>query len=195
MLFLKRFWEPIARGEITVTFRRWKAQQVLAGRRYRTAAGIIEIESVSLWSEDNITDTDAQQSGHADARSLLADLPVRPGLPLYRIQFHVVEDPDPRAELAARADLTAAEAVEISRRLQRLDRASPHGPWTMSVLEMIESHPGTRAPDLAAHFGRETQPFKTDVRKLKNLGLTLSLKIGYRLSPRGEAYLATIRSV
>jgi hypothetical protein len=65
----------------------------------------------------------------------------------------------------------------------------------MAVLEMIENHPGTRAPDLAAHFGRETQPFKTDVRKLKNLALTLSLKIGYRLSPRGEAYLATIRSV
>jgi len=106
MLFLKRFWEPIARGEITVTFRRWKAQQVLAGRRYRTAAGIIQIESVSLWAEDNITDIDAQQAGHADARSLLADLPVRPGLPLYRIQFHVVDDPDPRAA-PTRPGLTA----------------------------------------------------------------------------------------
>ena len=59
---------------------------------------------------------------------------------------------------------------------------------------MIESHPGRRAPDLAAHFGREVQPFKTDVRKLKNLGLTLSLTVGYRLSPRGEAYLSTVRS-
>ena len=40
-----------------------------------------------------------------------------------------------------------------------------------------------RAGDLAASVGRETQPFKTDVRKLKNLGLTLSLDVGYRLSP------------
>ena len=39
-------------------------------------------------------------------------------------------------------------------------------------------------------FGRETLPFKIDVRKLKNLGLTISLPIGYELSPRGEAYLA-----
>ena len=38
-------------------------------------------------------------------------------------------------------------------------------------------------------LGRETAPFKLDVRKLKNLGLTLSFRIGYRLSPRGEAYL------
>ena len=41
----------------------------------------------------------------------------------------------------------------------------------------------------AAGFGRETLPFKTDVRKLKNLGLTDSLEVGYRLSPRGRAYL------
>jgi len=193
MLFLKRFWEPIARGEVTVTFRRWKAQQVLTGRRYRTAAGIIEIESVSICAEESITDADSRRAGHEDAQALIADLLVRPGLPLYRIEFHVVDDPDPRAELAARTDLTPADTAEISRRLERLDRASPHGPWTMPVLEMIENHPGRRAPDLAAHFGRETQPFKTDVRKLKNLGLTLSLRIGYRLSPRGEAYLSAIR--
>jgi hypothetical protein len=32
-------------------------------------------------------------------------------------------------------------------------------------------------------------PFKLDVRKLKELGLTESLPIGYRLSPRGETVL------
>jgi hypothetical protein len=45
-----------------------------------------------------------------------------------------------------------------------------------------------RAPDLAASFGRETQPFKIDVRKLKALGLTESLTVGYRISPRGQAF-------
>ena len=44
-----------------------------------------------------------------------------------------------------------------------------------------------RAPDLAAQVGRETADFKKDVRKLKELGLTESLDIGYRLSPRGQA--------
>ena len=37
--------------------------------------------------------------------------------------------------------------------------------------------------------GRERHPFKTDVRKLKELGLTESLEVGYRLSPRGRALL------
>jgi hypothetical protein len=45
-----------------------------------------------------------------------------------------------------------------------------------------------RAGDLAVELGREREPFKIDVRKLKNLGLTTSLEVGYRLSPRGEAY-------
>ncbi|HKX74885.1 MAG TPA: hypothetical protein VJR05_05795, partial [Acidimicrobiia bacterium] len=134
-------------------------------------------------------DAEAVMAGHPDATALLADLPERPGLPIYRISFHLVDEPDPRAELAANDQLTASDLAEIQKRLDRLDRASSHGPWTRQVLEAIASHPGRRAPDLAAMFGRETQSFKTDVRKLKNLGLTLSLKVGYRISPRGAAYL------
>jgi hypothetical protein len=61
------------------------------------------------------------------------------------------------------------------------------------VLEAIRERPGVRAPDLAASFGRETRPFKADVRKLKELGLTESLPVGYRLSPRGEAVLQAER--
>ena len=57
-------------------------------------------------------------------------------------------------------------------------------------LALIAERPAVRAGDLAESLGRERLSFKADVRKLKNLGLTLSLEIGYRLSPRGEAYLA-----
>lgn len=46
-----------------------------------------------------------------------------------------------------------------------------------------------RAGDPAADLGRERLEFKADVRKLKRLGLTESLEIGYRLSTRGRAYL------
>lgn len=48
-----------------------------------------------------------------------------------------------------------------------------------------------RAGDLAESLGRERAPFKLDVRKLKNLGLTISLTVGDRISPRGRAYLDT----
>ena len=78
---------------------------------------------------------------------------------------------------------------EIDRRLDRLDAASPTGAWTRATLGLIARKPAVRAGDLAAELGRERLPFKADVRKLKRLGLTESLDVGYRLSPRGRAYL------
>jgi hypothetical protein len=193
-LFQGRFWPLIADGSVTVTFRRWKRRQVIAGHRYRTGHRIvgrmmIEVDDVREVDPSEITNTDARRAGFPDAATLVGQLRGDPELPVFRIAFHVVDEPDARSVLAASAALTVDDREEIDRRLDRLDRASSHGPWTRAVLEVIAPRPATRAADLAAGFGRETQPFKTDVRKLKNLGLTESLEVGYRLSPRGAAYL------
>jgi hypothetical protein len=199
VLFQARFWALIADGSVTVTFRRWKRRQVVAGHRYRTGHRIvgrmmIEVDDVAEVDPESITDADARRAGFVDAAALVGQLRGDPGLPVYRIAFHVVDEPDPRSVLAATDELSGDERAEIDRRLDRLDRASSHGAWTRAVLEVIAAQPATRAADLAAGFGRETQPFKTDVRKLKNLGLTESLEVGYRLSPRGEAYLGGERA-
>ena len=82
---------------------------------------------------------------------------------------------------------TPPRSPPINARLDRLDAASSSGPWTRETLDLIDLNGGVRAPELAAQVGRETQDFKKDVRKLKELGLTESLAIGYLLSPRGEA--------
>ena len=60
-------------------------------------------------------------------------------------------------------------------------------------MRLIERMPAIRAGDLADEVGRERLAFKADVRKLKNLGLTISLGVGYELSPRGHAYLDRTR--
>jgi hypothetical protein len=190
VLFEQRFWEPIARGEVTVTFRRWKRRQVVPGRRYRTAGGIVEVDALDVIDVADISDADARASGHADAAAVVADLRGTPELDLFRVRFHLVDEPDPRAALAADDRLDADALAELDRRLDRLDAASRHGAWTRPTLACIAAHPGVRAGDLADELGRERLPFKADVRKLKHLGLTLSLEVGYRLSPRGEAYLA-----
>jgi hypothetical protein len=190
MLFEQRFWSGIRDGSITLTFRRWKRLQVIAGNNYRTPAGIVRVERVGIVDPAAITNAEARRCGFTDAATLRSQLRGTDDLPVYRIAFHAVHDPDPRDELANNATLNEDDVAELDRRLARLDRASSHGPWTTVVLELIEARPATRAPDLAASLGRETQPFKLDVRKLKNLGLTISLERGYRLSPRGEAYLA-----
>ena len=187
-----RFRDAVASGTVTQTFRRWKRPQVLPGRTYRTAAGRIVVDAIDVVDPARITATDARRAGFETRAALLAELRGTDDMPTYRIRFHAADGPDPRAELAAGNTLDASEVEAIRTRLGRLDRASSHGPWTINVLRAIAARPATRAADLAASFGRETQPFKLDVRKLKNLGLTLSLEVGYRLSPRGEAYLTAI---
>ncbi len=193
MLFEQRFWSSIADGSVTLTFRRWKRRQAVAGRRYRTGAGLIEVDGVDVVKTASITGAEAKRAGYSSAKALIADLRGTPDLDLYRVSFHAVEEPDPRETLADTADLSPADITAIDVRLARLDRASSHGAWTRAVLELIEARPAVRAGDLADQLGRERLPFKVDVRKLKNLGLTLSLDVGYRLSPRGEAFLRASR--
>ena len=179
----------IVDGEIDLVFRRQRRRTVKAGGTLRTSVGVIAIAAVEEVTEDDITDADARRAGFDDRAALLGML--KPDGQLYRFTVHHAGD-DPRIALRNAADLTADDVEDIHRRLQRLDAASSHGPWTYQTLQLIVEQPETRAPDLAASMGRETQPFKTDVRKLKNLGLTESLPVGYRISPRGAAYLRHI---
>lgn len=144
--------------------------------------------AVDVVEPESIDDQDARRAGYASAAELAADLRGDQTLPLYRIEFRAVHAPDPRDVLAADDRLTGADVTEIDRRLERLDRTSSSGPWTDATLAAIAARPATRAADLAVDLGRERLAFKRDVRKLKALGLTLSLEVGYRLSPRGQAY-------
>ena len=115
-------------------------------------------------------------------------------VPLYRVGL-TWGGPDPRIALRESAELTDGDVAALQAKLTRLDRASSHGAWTFETLGLIEQHPQRRAPDLAAMVGRETAPFKIDVRKLKALGLTRSFDVGYELSPRGREFLARCRSL
>jgi predicted transcriptional regulator len=178
--------EGIRDGTIDLVFRRQRRPTVKAGGTLRTAAGVIAIEAVEPIAEHDITDAEARRAGFATRDDVLALL--KPDGRLYRIRVRYAGE-DPRIALRNAADLSDEDVAAIRRRLERLDRASLDGPWTAATLRLIMDHPEVRAPDLAARAGRDTQPFKADVRKLKNLGLTESLRIGYRLSPRGQAYL------
>jgi hypothetical protein len=172
-------------GEIELAFRRWSAPRVLVGTRVRTSVGLIEITSVD--QVDDITPADAARAG-ASRDQLLALMAGRAPQPIWRVGVRFA-GADPRIALRKKARLGAAERAELVTRLDRLDRATADGPWTRQVLELIAANPARRAPDLAALLGRETASFKRDVRKLKELGLTQSLDVGYRISPRGRALL------
>jgi hypothetical protein len=137
VLFEKRFWSGIADGTITLTFRRWKRIQVVAGRSYRTAGGIINVTSIKVVEAASITRVDAHSAGYDSEADLIDKLRGGPEQPIYRIQFVRSTQPDLRAELAARVDLSGDDIANVSRRLERLDRASRHGPWTRATLDLI----------------------------------------------------------
>jgi hypothetical protein len=177
--------DAIAAGTVTCLFRRWDRPRVRVGGTQRTAVGVLEFTSMDPVDEAGLTPDDARAAGFADLTAL--QQAQRGDGQLYRVGVRLA-GPDPRVALRAKRRLSQADRADIDTRLARMDRASPHGPWTAAVLELIAENPGVRAPDLAARMGRETLLFKRDVRKLKELGLTESLEVGYRLSPRGRAY-------
>jgi hypothetical protein len=177
----------VADGSVSLAFRRWRKQDVVPGQVFTTSSGLVRVDAVTVVDADAITDEEAVRAGWPDAERLRRRL--APEGETYRVALSYA-GPDPRVALRAAAELTPEDVAELDRRLERLDRAASHGPWTLHYLELIRRHPQRRAPDLAELVGRETAPFKIDVRKLKNLGLTVSFPVGYEVSPRGLAYLS-----
>ena len=183
----------LADGSITLTFRRWKRPQAKVGGRSRVPRTdiVLAIDAVDRVLVADITDDEARASGAADRDAVLKRLgkDVTPATEVWRIAFHRVPGDD-GPSIADRDDLGLGDLADLDARLVRLDAASNHGPWTAQALQLIADHPGVVSTTLAEAMGYDRPTFKLDVRKLKRLGLTVSLEVGYELSPRGRAYLA-----
>lgn len=189
MLFPATLWPGIADGTVTVAYRSWKRPTVKAGGTLITAVGQLAIEAVDVIDPTTITDRDARRAGSTDADAVRAELQTGDDRQVFRVSFHLLGD-DPRIALREAAELTDDDREVIRRKLGSFDERSAAGPWTTETLEVIRDHPATVSTELAALLDEERQAFKLRVRKLKALGLTESLEVGYRLSPRGAAYLA-----
>ncbi|MBD8078838.1 hypothetical protein [Cellulosimicrobium arenosum] len=192
MLLDARTLRGIQDGTVTLAFRRWTTPRVRVGTKQRTGVGVVEVTSVERvpLGRDGmpvVSDDDARLAGMGSPERVLARGAGREG-DLYRVGVRFAGE-DPRVALRADDRLDAAAVEEIRARLARTDRAADE-PWTRAYLELVAERPGVVARELAAGIGMERDPFKVRVRRLKELGLTESLDVGYRISPRGQAYLA-----
>ena len=197
--FRVRDYQRIAAGELTLTFRRWRRPQARVGGRYRVGEGAVEVDQVSQIAVDAITPEDARTAGFETPAAVLEAIERNQrrradrGAQLYRVAFHFAgPHVDPRKRLQADDELDHEALESLVQRLAKMDGRSKRGPWTTAKLVAISRRPGTRAGDLAAAQACETPRFKSDVRKLKALGLTISLEVGYELSPRGDVVLAAL---
>ena len=100
--------------------------------------------------------------------------------------------------LIARPMLERIVAGEVTLQFRRWGRPTVRtggrlrtalGELSIDAVEPVTLSSITAADARAA--GEATRAsFKADVRRLKELGLTESLAVGYRLSPRGRAFVA-----
>lgn len=192
MLFPPATIDAIAEGRVSLAFRRWERPRVKPGSMIRNARGVVEI--VSVEEVDKITAADARAAGFDDVEKLRALVDKKRGRSgadgvtrLFRIGVRFGGE-DPRRALRAAADLDVDEVESLRKRLDRMDAAAD-APWTRTYLRLIAAHPEVVSTELAAAAGIDRPAFKLRVRRLKNLGLTESLDVGYRISPRGSAFL------
>jgi len=190
MLFRQNALDGIREGRITLAFRRWRRPTVRTGGTLMLPIGQLQIVEVRQIGEADTTEEDAGRAGFSSRQALRDELAGRTEGDLYRVELGAL-GPDPRVALRERGSLSDAEVATLSAKLSKLDASAPGGPWTQRFLELIRDNPAVRAGDICKAVEMERLHFKSYVRKLKALGLTESLDVGYRLSPRGEALLAT----
>ncbi|NKC01190.1 MAG: hypothetical protein GKR90_22205 [Pseudomonadales bacterium] len=186
MLFKKDQKIAIRDGRQTLTFRRWASPQAKIGGQYNIPPfGAIEVIAIAEISLNDISTREAQRAGYedlAEANTRLKD----DGKTLYRIEIKFLGTAPVKIP-----DRSTPQPDAMSEILAKLDRWAS---WSYKTLAMIHADPGTRAGDLAPNVNQDTPTFKRNVRKLKALGLTISLETGYQLSDRGIAALDAANS-
>ena len=100
-------------------------------------------------------------------------------------QGHALREEDRRQE---------AKLASVVTRLRHMDTRSADGTWTERVLSLIDTQPYIPVRLLAAELDCEWDRLKPNVRKLKNLGLTISHETTYSLSARERAVLAELKA-
>jgi hypothetical protein len=183
MLFRQQVLRGIAEGRVTLAFRRWRKPPPKDGATLRSPIGVLSLDRVTVIDESDISPEDVRRSGMSVEelrRSIGGD-----GT-LLRIELRLVGE-DPRLALRETPP-DAREIHAILDRLARIDAASA-APWTSQYLRLIADQPAVVARRLAPAAGVDLATFKRRVRSLKELGLTESLEVGYRLSPRGRTVL------
>lgn len=188
MLFRQDILQGIADGRVTLAFRRWRKAPPTDGATLRSPVGVLSLDRVTIVDEGDITADEVARTGLSpdDLRASLAGDGT-----LLRIELRVV-GADPRIALREQRP-TSDDLATIATRLARLDAAAT-SPWTTTYLRLIGDHPGTVARVLAPTVGMALPTFKRRVRQLKDLGLTESLEVGYRLSARGRDVLSHLVS-
>jgi len=185
MLFKQKQLEGIRSGKVTLAFRKWKSTELKKGSLLKTSIGLVEITDLAIINEPHINAIDAEKSGFLNLESLLHSIHTNDTGRIYKIHVRYYGE-DPRLKLSNKSTLGQGEINALKAKLLQLDKYSRNGFWTKDILTAIEKYPKNSAAELSVKTGKTKEWLKLNVRKLKNLGLTISHDPGYELSPTGK---------
>lgn len=189
MLFKEKQLKAIKEGRVSLAFRCWTKPTVKKGSLLHTSVGVLTILDIKEVKATAISAKDVQLAGFESKEALLQSLRQNDNGIIYRIRlaFH---SEDPRIGLRSQTEISTGELQALHEKLQRLDAFSKEGAWTIKILKLIKKHPRMRAIELAGKTGFEKDWLKINIRKLKNLGLTISHETGYEIAPLGNYLLS-----
>ncbi|WP_143559543.1 hypothetical protein [Sphingobacterium sp. JB170] len=175
-----------------MAFRKWQKVSVKTGSLLHTSVGLLEIGKIEAVSENDISDKEAVQAGFTEKKQLLKSFTHNSTGTIFKISVRYHAE-DPRIKLREQTGLSEQQFEELKGRLERLDLYSKQGHWTEKILLTIKDNPNLHAIGIAKLTGFEKEWLKLNIRKLKNLGLTISHNVGYRLSPLGEHFIEELK--
>lgn len=182
MIFRKEILSKIEKGEVSIAFRQWKKLSITEGKTLKTSVGLILFKKITVVKLDALTKSDAIKAGLDSLEALVKDLSGEGTI--YKITFSLT-GPDPRLKLREEKSFSADDKEALLKKLKPT--------WVLPVLTYLSKNEGTPSKVMADELGYEQMKLKLNVRKLKNLGLTISLGTGYKLSPRGKVVLKLIQ--
>ena len=191
MIFKLSHLEGIKAGKITLAFRKWKKPTVRKGSLIKTEIAVVEIVDVCEAQLHDISNSYAVNAGFDILKNLIKAIDSVQDGTLYKIKVRYYSE-DPRIALREHTAVPEHDFQLLKKKLERLDNHSTMGPWTLTVLKAIGDNPKLRAADLAKKLDMQKDELKINIRKLKNLGITISHEVGYTISPLGEFFLRKI---
>lgn len=193
MLIKQTQLQGIKSGKISLIFRKWAKPRVQKGSLIKTSVGQLEVVGIEVVKPDQISPSEAGLAGYHELHELINALNSWSTGNVYRIQIRYHSE-DPRIALCNQVEIPEPELNRIITKLEKFDKLSRQGPWVLNTLTAIGDHPKLRAVELSDILRKPKEWLKINIRKLKNLGLTISHETGYSLSPRGKTLLEKLRN-
>jgi hypothetical protein len=193
LLFPREEHDQIKAGKLTVTFRDWDRIRVEAGHEYKSFdLGFVRVDEVGYIDLKKIPDEDLKAAGFDNMEDFKAVFRKRnPGFNfssgrLIRIKYSYLGSEN---RTAAGVKPNERDLIRIMERLVEIDVMSEMEAKSDDFLQFLDLKEPKTSLTICQHFKLPREVVRKRMAQMKNEGLVASLRDGYVITVRGQAYL------